>query len=214
MLRKNSQTNVFYTLNGIKSMLKYTAKKLRVILLDRDGVINQEPGPILTPEQFVMIPKSAAAVARLNAKGWQCFVITNQAAFARGDLSETVFQTITAKMVSELEKSGAHIDGQYYCPHHPDWKNGQRRKEPKPCACRKPGTLLLEQAAAEHGFSAAESVLIGDSTGDFEAAAKWGTCSIGVRTGHAGQDGKASAEPDYWKADLWDAVEFLLENSS
>ena len=202
------------TLNGIKSMLKYTAKKLRVILLDRDGVINQEPGPILTPEQFVMIPKSAAAVARLNAKGWQCFVITNQAAFARGDLSETVFQTITAKMGSELEKSGAHIDGQYYCPHHPDWKNGQRRKEPKPCACRKPGTLLLEQAAAEHGFSAAESVLIGDSTGDFEAAAKWGTCSIGVRTGHAGQDGKASAEPDYWKADLWDAVEFLLENSS
>ena len=214
MLRKNSQTNVFYTLNGIKSMLKYTAKKLRVILLDRDGVINQEPGPILTPEQFVMIPKSAAAVARLNAKGWQCFVITNQAAFARGDLSETVFQTITAKMVSELEKSGAHIDGQYYCPHHPDWKNGQRRKEPKPCACRKPGTLLLEQAAAEHGFSAAESVLIGDSIGDFAAAAKWGTCSIGVRTGHAGQDGKASAEPDYWKADLWDAVEFLLENSS
>jgi len=202
------------TLNGIKSMLKYTAKKLRVILLDRDGVINQEPGPILTPEQFVMIPKSAAAVARLNAKGWQCFVITNQAAFARGDLSETVFQTITAKMGSELEKSGAHIDGQYYCPHHPDWKNGQRRKEPKPCACRKPGTLLLEQAAAEHGFSAAESVLIGDSIGDFAAAAKWGTCSIGVRTGHAGQDGKASAEPDYWKADLWDAVEFLLENSS
>ena len=195
-------------------MLKYTAKKLRVILLDRDGVINQEPGPILTPEQFVMIPKSAAAVARLNAKGWQCFVITNQAAFARGDLSETVFQTITAKMGSELEKSGAHIDGQYYCPHHPDWKNGQRIKEPKPCACRKPGTLLLEQAAAEHGFSAAESVLIGDSTGDFEAAAKWGTCSIGVRTGHAGQDGKASAEPDYWKADLWDAVDFLLENSS
>jgi len=202
------------TLNGIKSMLKYTAKKLRVILLDRDGVINQEPGPILTPEQFVMIPKSAAAVARLNAKGWQCFVITNQAAFARGDLSETIFQTITAKMGSELEKSGAHIDGQYYCPHHPDWKNGQRRKEPKPCACRKPGTLLLEQAAAEHGFSAAESVLIGDSIGDFAAAAKWGTCSIGVRTGHAGQDGKASAEPDYWKADLWDAVEFLLENSS
>jgi len=60
---------------------------LRVILLDRDGVINEEPGPILSPEQFVMIPKSAAAVARLNARGWRCFVITNQAAFARCDLS-------------------------------------------------------------------------------------------------------------------------------
>jgi len=187
---------------------------LGVILLDRDGVINEEPGPILTPEQFVMIPKSAAAVARLNDQGWRCLVITNQAAIARGDLSESVLKTITEKMHSELEKSGAHIDGQYYCPHHPDWENGQRRTEAKQCACRKPGTLLLEQAAAENGFSAVNAVLIGDSTSDFAAAAKWGTCSIGVRTGHAGQDGKASAEPDYWKADLWDAVDFLLENSS
>ena len=195
-------------------MLNSIFNNLGVILLDRDGVINEEPGPILSPEQFVMIPKSAVAVAKLNARGWRCFVITNQAAFARRDLSESVFQTITEKMYSELEKSAAHIDGQYYCPHHPDWENGQRRAEPKPCACRKPGTLLLEQAAAEHGFSTEETVLIGDSTTDFAAAAKWGICSIGVRTGHAGQDGKASSEPNYWKTDLWEAVEFLLENSS
>ena len=39
-------------------------KNIRVILLDRDGVINEEPGPILSPEHFVMIPKSASAVAR------------------------------------------------------------------------------------------------------------------------------------------------------
>ena len=70
-------------------MSKSLFKNLRVVLLDRDGVINEEPGPILTPEQFVMIPKSAAAVARLNAEGFRCFVITNQAAFARGDLSES-----------------------------------------------------------------------------------------------------------------------------
>ena len=195
-------------------MLNSIFNNLGVILLDRDGVINEEPGPILSPEQFVMIPKSAVAVAKLNARGWRCFVITNQAAFARRDLSESVFQTITEKMHSELEKSAAHIDGQYYCPHHPDWENGQRRDEPKPCACRKPGTLLLEQAAAEHGFSVEETVLIGDSTTDFAAAAKWGTRSIGVRTGHAGQDGKASSEPNYWKTDLWEAVEFLLDNSS
>ena len=82
---------------------------IRVVLLDRDGVINEEPGPILSPEKFVMIPKSAAAVARLNARGWRCFVITNQAAFARGDLSESVFQTITEKMRAELEKSAATV---------------------------------------------------------------------------------------------------------
>ena len=194
-------------------MLKHSFNKLRIVLLDRDGVINQEPGPILTSEQFVMIPNSASAVARINAQGWLCFVITNQAAFARGDLSEPVFQTITDKMHLELGKSGAHIDGQYICPHHPDWENGKRRMAPKHCACRKPGTLLLEQVSAEHGFSPDEAVFIGDSTSDFEAAANWGTCSIGVRTGHAGQDDKVNADPDYWEDDLWSAVEFLLLNS-
>tara|TARA_B100000686_G_C16457472_1_gene795339 strand:+ start:111 stop:695 length:585 start_codon:yes stop_codon:yes gene_type:complete len=191
-------------------MLKDHTKKLRVILLDRDGVINREPGPILSPEQFVMIPKSAAAISRINAKGWLCFVITNQAAFARGDLSKSVFQKITEKMNLELENFGAHIDGQYVCPHHPDWKNGKLRTKPKLCDCRKPGTLLLEKAAAENDFSADESVFIGDSYTDFEAAAKWGTVSIGVCTGHSQQDDKSLQEPDYWEEDLWDATEFLL----
>ena len=72
--------------------------RLRVILLDRDGVINHEPGPILNPEQFTMIPGSADAVTRINAQGWKCFVVTNQAAIARGDLSEDVFDQITDKM--------------------------------------------------------------------------------------------------------------------
>ena len=51
-------------------MLKHSFNKLRIVLMDRDGVINQEPGPILTSEQFVMIPNSASAVSRINDKGW------------------------------------------------------------------------------------------------------------------------------------------------
>ena len=188
--------------------------RLRVILLDRDGVINHEPGPILNPEQFAMIPGSADAVARINAQGWKCFVITNQAAIARGDLNAEIFEQITDKMHLELKKSGAHIEGQYFCPHHPDWQNGRRQTNPVPCLCRKPGTRMLEQASAEHGFFQEEAVFIGDTTTDFAAAAEWGTCSIGVRTGCAGQDGKISVDPDYWSDDLWSAVEFLLNNTA
>jgi len=195
-------------------MSKFLFNNLHVVLLDRDGVINEEPGPVLTPEKFVMIPKSAEAVARINDRGLRCFVITNQAAFARGDLNESGFQSITEKFYQELKKSGAHLDGQYYCPHHPDWENGKRRPLPVSCACRKPGTLLLERAAQEHGFSAEESVLIGDSTSDFAAAAKWGARSIGVRTGHGGQDKKVNAVPECWQDDLWSAVDFLLSNVS
>ena len=72
----------------------------------------------------------------------------------------------------------------------------------------------FSQILHEYGFSPDEAVLIGDSTSDFAAAANWGTCSIGVRTGNAGQDDKENAEPDYWKDDLWSAVEFLLVNSN
>ena len=91
--------------------------------------------------------------------------------------------------------------------------NGQRSAFLKECLCRKPGTLLLEQAAEENGFRQEEAILIGDSTSDFEAAKKWGVSSIGVLTGHAGKDGKNTTKPDYWKVDLWDAVDFLLKNS-
>ena len=195
-------------------MTKISFSRLRVILIDRDGVINHEPGPILNPDQFVMISGSADAVAKINARGWKCFVITNQAAIARGDLSENVFQQITNKMHLELNKFGAHIDGQYFCPHHPEWKNGRRRKNPVTCLCRKPGTRMLEQASSEHGFVPEEAVFIGDTTTDFAAASAWGIFSIGVRTGWAGQDGKMSEYPDYWSDDLWSAVDFLLNNTA
>ena len=195
-------------------MTKISFSRLRVILIDRDGVINHEPGPILNPDQFVMIPGSADAVAKINAKGWKCFVITNQAAIARGELSEDVFEQITNKMILELNKSGAQIDGQYFCPHHPDWKNGKRRKNPVSCLCRKPGIRLLEQASSEHGFVPEEAVFIGDTTTDFAAASDWGALSIGVRTGWAGEDGKMSVFPDYWSDDLKSAVDFLLHNTA
>jgi HAD-superfamily hydrolase, subfamily IIIA len=101
-------------------MTEISFSRLRVILLDRDGVINHEPGPILNPKQFSMIQGSADAVARINAKGWKCFVITNQSAIARGDLREDIFEQITNKMHLEVKKSGAHIDGQYFFRIHPD----------------------------------------------------------------------------------------------
>jgi len=73
---------------------------------------------------------------------------------------------------------------------------------------------MFEQASYEHGFVQEEAVFIGDTTTDFAAAAEWGTCSIGVRTGCAGQDGKMSVDPDYWSDDLWSAVDFLLNNKA
>ena len=192
--------------------MKKKPDQIRAILLDRDGVINEEPGPILEPSSFHFIPGSIEAIARINHAGWLCLLVTNQSALARGKMELADFAKVTWKMNQSLFDGGARLDAMYFCPHHPEWENGNRRKSIKLCECRKPGTLLLERAAKENNFSANEAVFIGDSSTDFEAAAKWGTTSVGVLTGNSSRDGDVSFEPDYWKKDLWEAVDFLLES--
>ena len=73
-------------------------EKLRAVLIDRDGVINAEPGPILKPEAFRVVPGSIEAVARINQAGWLCLLVTNQAALARGQMDLAEFSAVTRKM--------------------------------------------------------------------------------------------------------------------
>lgn len=185
---------------------------LNTVFLDRDGVINQEPGPILTPEQFIFIPQSCEAVSLINQRGWQCIVVTNQSGFARGQLDKDKFDAICDKMNDGLSKAKAHIDDLFYCPHYPSWKEGMVRELCHTCKCRKPGTLLFDRASAQYQINPSQAVFIGDTTSDFEAAARWGMVSIGVKTGHAGKDGKCERTPNLWASDLYEAVNFLLNN--
>ncbi len=184
--------------------------RLKGVLLDRDGVLNEEPGPPLTPEEFRWIPGSAEAVAQLNASGLWVAVVTNQAAMARGKLRPEGLQAITDQMTHDLAAVQGHVDGFYFCPHHPDWQEGVRRVPPHPCTCRKPEPGLLEQASQAAGLPPEAWVLIGDKTSDLEAARRFGCPSIGVRTGHAGQDQAFALEPVFWADDLAGAVQYLL----
>ncbi|MBF0286831.1 MAG: HAD-IIIA family hydrolase [SAR324 cluster bacterium] len=179
------------------------------IFLDRDGVINEEPGPILTPEQLLFIPGSLEAIQRINQQKKLCIVITNQAAIARKQLSQEVFEQICLKLSRHLENLGAHIDDLFYCPHYPHWEEGWSKALCHPCECRKPGTLLFKQAAQRYNIDFKKSIFIGDTTSDFEAAKRLGMRSIGVRTGHGGQDGKCPCHPDSWAENLQGAVNLL-----
>ncbi|MCH2291644.1 MAG: D-glycero-beta-D-manno-heptose-1,7-bisphosphate 7-phosphatase, partial [SAR324 cluster bacterium] len=102
-------------------------EKLRAVLIDRDGVINEEPGPILKPEAFRFVPGSIEAVARINQAGWLCLLVTNQAALARGQMNLGEYAAVTRKMNRELFRSGARMDAMYFCPHHPDWDVWKKR---------------------------------------------------------------------------------------
>ncbi|HZL99922.1 MAG TPA: HAD hydrolase-like protein, partial [Planctomycetota bacterium] len=95
------------------------------------------------------------------------------------------------------------IDALYYCPHLPD---GVAAGYGHACACRKPGTGLLELALAEHPVDLARSAFIGDSPRDLYRGVPGAGPRILLRSGHALAD---TAGADHVADTLADAVEWL-----
>lgn len=130
------------------------------ILLDRDGVINYEREDyVKDTSEFRFIEGVFRALSELKRSRLPVVIITNQSGIGRGVLTEANLLKIHSYMVSEVKRHDGDIQGIFYCPHRPEDK----------CACRKPGTLLFEQARDALGFSLAESWFIGDKQSDDEA---------------------------------------------
>jgi len=176
------------------------------VFLDRDGVIN-ENAYVNRPEDLVLIPGSAEAIARLNRAGIRVFVVTNQGGVAMGHLTEETLAEIHKHLHELLAEQGAHLDGIDYCPHMSSARVAEYRLD---CPARKPGTGMLERARDAHGIDLSESVLVGDATTDLLAGETAGCRTILVRTGFGGKDGKAEVRPTVEAADLAAAVDMIL----
>jgi histidinol-phosphate phosphatase family protein len=180
------------------------------IFLDRDGTINEEASYITRPEQLKLLPGAAEAVRTMRAAGYRIVVVTNQPVIARGDCTTEELMHIHDHMEMELSRGGAFLDGIYYCPHHPDKGfPGECAELKMECDCRKPGDGMLRRAASELNLDLKQSWLIGDRTGDIQAAHKCGIRSILLRTGMGGSDERYDAAPDYIFDDLLAAAHFV-----
>jgi D-glycero-D-manno-heptose 1,7-bisphosphate phosphatase len=145
----------------------------RLIILDRDGVINQDSDAyIKNPEEWLPIPGSAAAIARLNQAGYQVVVATNQSGLARGYFDLAALEAIHHKMRAHLATAGARLDGIYFCPHGPD----------DHCDCRKPKAGLVDQIVADYG-EVTRAPMVGDSLRDLQAGVLRGCRPVLVLTG-------------------------------
>jgi len=145
------------------------------VLLDRDGVINEEsPGSyIRSPEEWVPIPGSLDAIRRLCAAGLRVVVLTNQSGIGRGILDLDALEAIHTRLSEAVTHAGGEIAGIFFCPHHPD----------ENCLCRKPRPGLIHQAEAAFGCSLEHAPMVGDQLSDMQAAIKAGCHPILVRTG-------------------------------
>lgn len=138
----------------------------KVVFFDRDGTLTRDDGYTHRVEDLEFLPGAIAAIRQLNDAGRLVIVLTNQAGIARGLYGTGDMQRFHAAMQRDLQAAGAHVDGFFFCPHHPDITG--------PCACRKPGTGLFEQAAAQFRMDLDGAVMIGDKASDIEAAAAFG----------------------------------------
>ncbi|MBK1650826.1 D-glycero-beta-D-manno-heptose-1,7-bisphosphate 7-phosphatase [Halorhodospira halochloris] len=173
------------------------------IILDRDGVINYDSDDFIrSPDEWVPLPGSIEAIARLSRAGWHVTVATNQSGVYRGLISEETLVAIHRLLESTVESAGGKITALVYCPHGPS--NG--------CSCRKPKPGMYQKLARQLGHELTDVPVVGDSPRDLEAAVAVGARPMLVRTGKGemsiGSDVVSQAEIFQ---DLSQVVDFLLQ---
>ncbi|EAR20787.1 D-glycero-beta-D-manno-heptose 1,7-bisphosphate 7-phosphatase [Nitrococcus mobilis] len=147
----------------------------RVIVLDRDGVINWDSeNYIKSPTEWRPLPGSLTAIAQLSAAGFEVVICTNQSGLARGLLSLHDLSAIHSRMDCAVRAAGGRLAAIFICPHGP--ADG--------CLCRKPLDGLLRSIERYFGISLRDQPVVGDSARDLEAAYRVGARAMLVRTGN------------------------------
>ena len=178
---------------------------MKLVILDRDGVINHDSDEyIKSPDEWIPIPESAQAIARLNHAGYTVVVATNQSGIARGYFDISTLNAMHDKLHSVINDAGGQIDGIFYCPHAPDDN----------CNCRKPLPGLLQQIEERFSLSVKDVPFIGDSISDIECARAVHAQPLLVRTGKGKKTEQKLDVSDNIPVfdNLSDAVNYLLDS--
>jgi histidinol-phosphate phosphatase family protein len=172
--------------------------------LDRDGSLVVERGYLADPDHIELLPGVPEALHDLRAAGYLLVVVSNQSGVGRELYSLASVHAAMARLREALRRHGVELDAIYFCPHRPE--DG--------CACRKPGTALLERAADDLELSLARSIMIGDKLLDAETGRRAGGRGLLVRTGYGREEEQRIAavtpeqRPDAVVEDLRAAAEW------
>ncbi|MGH8437053.1 MAG: D-glycero-beta-D-manno-heptose 1,7-bisphosphate 7-phosphatase [Pseudomonas sp.] len=151
---------------------------MKLLILDRDGVINYDSDAyIKSLEEWVPIPGSIEAIAQLSQAGWTVAVATNQSGLARGYYDLPTLNAMHRRLQELVAEQGGELGLIVFCPHGPD----------EGCDCRKPKPGMLKTIAAHYGVALAGLWFVGDSRGDLEAALAVDCQPVLVKTGKGQQ---------------------------
>jgi D-glycero-D-manno-heptose 1,7-bisphosphate phosphatase len=146
---------------------------MKLIILDRDGVINHDSDAFIkSPDEWVPIPGSLEAIARLTNAGYHVVVATNQSGIGRGLLDIETLNQIHEKMHHLVAEAGGFIEAVFFCTDIDDTNY-----------YRKPNSGMLEDIGRRLKINLPGVPVVGDSLRDLQAAQAVGATPILVRTG-------------------------------
>ena len=177
----------------------------RAVFLDRDGTLIEELNYISDPDRVRLLPGVAGALRSLQAAGFALVVISNQAGVGRGLFPLASVYAVMARLRRELRREGVELDAIYFCPHRPE----------DHCACRKPGTELVERAAEDLMLDLRRSVMFGDKEIDVETGRRAGAAGVLVKTGYGAEEARRLAAENrtvLLADDLPAAARWAIEN--
>jgi D-glycero-D-manno-heptose 1,7-bisphosphate phosphatase len=180
--------------------------RMSLVLLDRDGVINEDSSDYIKhPSEWLPIPGSLDAIARLNRTGHTVAICSNQSAVARGLMTTDDLDAIHEKLRTALSEVGGHIDGIFCCTHAPD----------AGCSCRKPEPGLLLRAMTELNATPERTTFVGDALRDIHASIAARCLPVLVRTGHGAEFESAARDlgVDHVFDDLATATDWMINRS-
>ena len=156
------------------SLVLRTDRVSKLIILDRDGVINEDSADFIkTLDEWIPIAGSIDAIARLCQHGFTVAVATNQSGIGRKLITPDALDAMHDKLASLVEDAGGEIATIVFCPHTPD----------DLCDCRKPQSGLLDDIANTLGYDLDGAWVVGDSLRDLQAGLARDCTPILVRTG-------------------------------
>jgi len=151
--------------NPISQMLypKVPGPSAPVLFLDRDGVLIEDEGYLDSLDLIRLKGTVIQELKKLQKKGVELVVITNQSGVARGKFTLKFVDETHQAIDQKLAEFGVRIRRWYTSPFHPD---GKLKDYTGHSLCRKPYPELVMKAAFELGIDLKRAAMIGDKSTD------------------------------------------------
>ncbi|GAC1306052.1 MAG: bifunctional histidinol-phosphatase/imidazoleglycerol-phosphate dehydratase HisB [Steroidobacteraceae bacterium] len=146
----------------------------RIVFLDRDGTLVEEPADeqVDSLDKISLLPGVIPALLDLRRAGFKFVMVSNQDGLGTASLPTQRFATVQEFIVNLFASQGVTFDAVFICPHFKE----------DDCACRKPKIGLVTDYIRQYPIDVMGSYMIGDRDTDLAFGATLGVHALRVRS--------------------------------